>query len=253
MLSVAKIHQIDEDVLNALGAAETEANALRLTGQLDRKLYIRTNEVLESLGGKWDRKAKAHIFDGDAADLVDSAILTKSFTKTKQDFGFFETPDELARDIVHRAKVMAGMLILEPSAGTGRLADQCKALGAMVTCVELQAKNREILAAKGYKMPVQPDFLKLDVVSQFDRVVMNPPFARRADILHIGHAAKFLKLGGRLVAIASASVGFRNDRIGNDFRALVNAHGGTIEDLPPGSFKDSGTGVNTVLVTMNFG
>lgn len=55
--------RVDDEVLAVLSRAETNGFELKLTGQLDRKLYERTNKVLEAAGGKWSRKAKAHIFE----------------------------------------------------------------------------------------------------------------------------------------------------------------------------------------------
>jgi hypothetical protein len=77
---------------------------------------------------------------------------------------------------------------------------------------------------------------------------MNPPFAGQADIEHVTHALNFLKPGGKLVAIMSAGVTFRQDRKAADFRALIWGMGGTIEELPEDAFKQSGTSVRTVLV-----
>lgn len=252
MTTIVRSRQIEPDVLNVLAAADCASNTLKLVGQLDRKIYTRTNEVLEALGGKWNKKAKAHLFDGDAADLVDEAMLTGTFTKTKQDFGFFETPSVIVQQLITGAYVKPGMEVLEPSAGHGAIADAVRAMGAMPTCCELQDKNVFVLAEKQHV--VRPgDFLKWDptlIGERFDAVVMNPPFARRADIHHITHAAKFLKPGGTLAAVASASVMFRDDSLAKAFRDFVRAHFGMIVALPDGSFKESGTMVNTVLVTL---
>jgi type I restriction-modification system DNA methylase subunit len=84
----------------------------------------------------------------------------------------------------------------------------------------------------------------------FDRVVMNPPFSRQADIRHVLHAFRFLRAGGRLVSVMSASVQFRENRLTTDFRKFVSDHKGRIESTPQGSFAVSGTLVNTVIVTL---
>jgi type I restriction-modification system DNA methylase subunit len=86
---------------------------------------------------------------------------------------------------------------------------------------------------------------------KFDRVIMNPPFANQADIAHVTHALKFLNYGGRLVAIMSAGVSFRGDRKATGFREMVEKLGGVIEPLPEGSFKEAGTSVNAVMVTLD--
>jgi len=97
----------------------------------------------------------------------------------------------------------------------------------------------------------QVDFLATTPSPTFDRVIMNPPFTKRADIEHVLHAYKFLAPGGRLVAIMSAGVMFRGDMKSVRFRDLVTTHGGSIAPLPEGSFKAAGTSVNTAVVTIN--
>lgn len=74
---------------------------------------------------------------------------------------------------------------------------------------------------------------------------MNPPFANGADIAHILHARRFLAPGGRLVAICAGG-----PRQAAKLRPLVEACGGEWEPLPAGTFKDAGTGVSTVLLTL---
>ncbi len=80
---------------------------------------------------------------------------------------------------------------------------------------------------------------------------MNPPFADGQDIQHVTHALHMLKPGGRLVAIMSAGVMHRQDRKTTAFRAMVEERGGVIEPLPVNTFKDSGTGTCTVLLTLD--
>ena len=86
-----------------LRRAKSNVDRLKLVGKLERPLYVETNKVLEALGGKWNRKAGAHIFEGAAADLVDEVLLTGCYSRTKQDFGFFETPDHVIRTMIERA------------------------------------------------------------------------------------------------------------------------------------------------------
>lgn len=46
----------------------------------------------------------------------------------------------------------------------------------------------------------------------------------------------------------SAGIEFRETKKAAAFRKLIEARGGWMVDLPPGSFADVGTQVNTVLV-----
>lgn len=81
-----------------------------------------------------------------------------------------------------------------------------------------------------------------DELGQFDRIVMNPPFAHGADIDHIKHAYRMLKPGGRLVAIC-ANGPRQQEVMGEICSAWI--------DLPAGSFKGQGTNVNAALVVID--
>jgi len=148
------------------------------------------------------------------------------------------------------------MTVLEPEAGSADLADVVaeKTDKNLITCCELQDKNVVILRGKGYRV-VPGDFLAMTLdFTQFDRVVMNPPFERQADILHVMHvmhAWNFVKPKGRLTSIMSAGVLFRQDRLTTEFREFVELYGGKITENPEGSFKASGTGVRTVTLVID--
>ena len=242
--------KIERNIMAVLEAALVEGNKLVLTGQLDRKTYDAANKVLTAIGGKWDRKAKGHLFDGDAAEIVDQVLLTGEYTRTKQDFGQFDTPYILAERVISLADLRPGMSVLEPSAGIGNMAKVARQFGGMVTCWEIDERRAGKLEGIAHSLNIG-DFLAAEPSPVFDRVVMNPPFARQADIDHVLHAFKFLRTGGRLVAIMSASVMFRVNSKTSAFRDFVAAQGGTIDKLPDGAFKESGTGVSTCLVQID--
>jgi phospholipid N-methyltransferase/outer membrane murein-binding lipoprotein Lpp len=171
----------------------------------------------------------------------------------------FPTPRELAARMVDEAGgFRPGMRMLEPSAGTGRLIDaalMADAAPSEIVAVEISPPLASALLAKyqGAARVHHGSFLETgpDLLGLFDVVLMNPPFADQADIAHVRHAVQFLKPGGRLVAIMSAGVTFRSDRKAEEFRTFVESRGGTIEPLPPDTFKESGTGVNSVLVVID--
>lgn len=245
--------KVDNEVLAVLDRAHTDGNSLFLVGQLDRRLYERTNKVLEAAGGKWNRKAKAHIFDGGAADAMEQIILTSEIT-VPQDFGFFPTPAPVVERLIELADIAPGMTALEPSAGTGNIVAGLHAAGAVVDAIELLDKNIAALKTQGLATLIGiGDFLETPAQPIYDRVVMNPPFERQADIKHVLHALRFLKPDGLLVSVMASSVTFRDNKLTTDFRALIRERGGEIEGLPEGSFKSSGTGVNTVIVTIPAG
>ena len=80
-----------------------------------------------------------------------------------------------------------------------------------------------------------------DFIGYFDRIVMNPPFVNGADVKHINHALTLLNPGGRLVALCAN---------GPRQRAAFMDIAEHWEDLPAGSFKDSGTNVNIALMVL---
>lgn len=243
--------KIEDDVLAVLSRAEAAGNAVTLTGQLDRKLYERTNKALEAAGGKWNRKAKAHLFDADATERIEQMLATGSIEVPKDEFNFFPSPPAVVVRLLALADIKPGMRVLEPSAGKGAIAYACADAGATVDCYELMEANFVALAGDARLGPVRHmDFLAQAPEASYDRVVMNPPFLKQADIKHVMHALQFLKPGGLLVSVMASSVAFRDNRLTQDFRDLVRARGGDIEALPDGSFKASGTNVNTVIVTI---
>lgn len=243
--------RVEDDVLAVLSRAETNGNALVLIGQLDRLMYERTNKVLEAAGGKWNRKAKAHIFDDEAANRVDQIILSGEVEVPKDEFNFFPSPPDVVARLMELADVSHGMRVLEPSAGKGAIAYACADAGATVDCYELMEANFVALAGDMRLGSVRNmDFLAQAPEASYDRVVMNPPFAKQADIRHVLHATRFLRPGGLLVSVMAASVAFRGNKLTQDFRDLIRERGGDIEALPEGAFKASGTMVRSVIVTI---
>ena len=243
--------RVDDDVLAVLSRADTNGKSLVLVGQLDRKMYERTNKVLEAAGGKWSRRDKAHIFDDDAADRIDQIILSGEVEVPKDEFNFFPSPPAVVARLMELADVRQGMRVLEPSAGKGAIAYACADAGATVDCVELMEANVTALRQDAKLGDVRhANFLEQNPCAIYDRVVMNPPFVKQADIRHVEHAIKFVKPGGGLVSVMSAGVKFRDNKLAREFRDFIDEHGGEIEDLPEGSFKSSGTMVRCVIVTI---
>lgn len=165
----------------------------------------------------------------------------------------FPTPADLARRMVDAADLQPWQTVLEPSAGTGailRAIEDAAPMGVSVQAVEI---NPQLSASLHTSAAVRcADFLACNGdLGTFDRIVMNPPFADSQDIEHVRHAYHMLREGGRLVAIMSEGPFFRQDRKATEFRAWLDEIGGTSEQLPPDTFKESGTGVNTRLVVID--
>jgi len=92
------------------------------------------------------------------------------------------------------ANIRPGMLVLEPEAGRGDIAFACIDAGAIVDCYELMQANFDFLASSGrFNSVHHMDFLEATPEPIYDRIVMNPPFLKQADIKHVQHALRFLK------------------------------------------------------------
>lgn len=143
-----------------------------------------------------------------------------------------------------------GDSVLEPSAGTGAL------LGALggrmfghnpergrITAVEINLNMVDRLRTEfPLTQVIGGDFLEMKGnLGPFDKIVMNPPFEKGADIKHILHAVGMLKPGGRLVAICAN---------GPRQQAQLQPIATKWKVLPPDTFKQAGTGVSTVLLVI---
>lgn len=162
----------------------------------------------------------------------------------------FPTPRNLAVRMVALANPQPGQSVLEPSAGTGRILTAIRqhCPSTIRTAVEVsQTLCRQLERGDPGAYVFHADFLewKRGTQTLFDAIVMNPPFIDGSDIKHIKHALNMLKPGGRLVAVCA-----NGPRQNAQLRPLVEQHGGEWEDLPPGTFLESGTGVNTALISL---
>lgn len=223
-----------------------EWNKFYLQWQLDRKQYTSINEVLETIGLKWNRKEKAHIFDGEMleeaiADIIESWEC-ETLKETIKKFQFFPTPCEVADYLVELAEIRVWHSILEPSAWDGAILRSLPTGCRNITAIELDEKRYDTL--KKYASKVEcTDFLKWND-EKYQRIVMNPPFSKSQDVKHILHAYSLLSDGGILVSVASSSIKSREGNLYNELK-ILNPE---FIELPEWSFKESGTMVNTVIV-----
>jgi hypothetical protein len=237
-------------------------------------VWFRRDDLLE----KVNRLLAEHYGEvlGAGSDAVEDDpfdVFRNPRTDLARNMGWFPTPAKVVSEVVCRAEVVYArcyqpdgrktVRILEPSAGEGAIA--MGAVEAMreggvqpeFTCVELNPERAAWLRTAGFvpangHETVQEDFLACtpERLGLFEYVLMNPPFDLQRDIDHVVHATRFLAPGGRLVAIMSAGVEFRENRKAVAFRALVERMEGEIYDLPLGSFEESGTMVSTCIVVM---
>jgi SAM-dependent methyltransferase len=242
--------KIAENILDILAECTTSGHVVYLPDrQLHRSAYNAVNKCLENIGGKWDRKSKGHIFDYEPAESLENLVFTGETEDMKKKFQFFPTPRPVAEIMCDLAELNTKSIILEPSCGEGNLMDVIyERPHRQLYGVELDAEKERYLSEKPYKTKAGINFLDFADENYYDRIIMNPPFARQQDIDHIRKAYRILKAGGILVSVISASWQFRTNAKSAEFRKWLSEMGAEIEALPEVAFKESGTMVRTNII-----
>jgi len=175
--------------------------------------------------------------------------LERKFVGKKID-GFFPTPPELAAEVVRKAGIVEGDIILEPSAGLGHIAEAITEAHPdnELICIEYYHPLAEALRLKEFNA-FSADFLQC--AGEYDKIIMNPPFENLQDIDHVNHAWHLLKPGGRIVAIMAGNKSRETGKV-KDFMQFVDQYG-IWEENPSGSFASAfrPTGVNTITVILD--
>src|SRR5436190_1980426 len=107
---------ITAEVLEVLRGCSTDGTKLILPGTLDRKVYVATDKIIGAAGGTWNRRARAHVFDTDAAavlaalletEQVDGSQIKDARGKTAEDvqLGWFPTPPDVVELLLDLAEL----------------------------------------------------------------------------------------------------------------------------------------------------
>ena len=159
---------------------------------------------------------------------------------------FFPTPDNVI-EIMTSGLDLAGKTILEPSAGSGKIVDFVKRLGAKVIACEFHSDLQRIVSSKCRIL--KPDFFDVSAreISHIDYIIMNPPFSN-AD-KHIKHAFEIAPEGCQIISLCN--VGTIKNRFSvrrSELGEIIdkNGHWQNIGDVF--SNADRKTGVEVALV-----
>lgn len=249
--SVAALPKADAELQEELATLAPNGSKLMLP-ENHLEHYAAIKRLLEVAGAKYVARKKCFEFaDGRDAASVLEQLLGGQSVNPKKDYQFFASTEPVMRLMRSLLPDLAGLDVLEPSAGDGALADMAQDMGAKVTTVELWDANAKVLRNKGYS-PVEQDFLALtpQEIGLFDVIVANPPFSGGRDIEHFMHMTKFLKPGGTLCCVMSTTWQQGSQRKQLAFRDFLAQEDVSIDSLPAGTFKESGTGVGALVVTL---
>jgi phospholipid N-methyltransferase len=254
--------KISQHILQILELCRIEGNTLYLPpGKLDRKDYDAVNKCITNIGGKWNRKAKGHVFDSDPSEAFENMLLSGETTDMKKVFQFFPTPRDVAEYMCELAELTEHSKVLEPSVGKGGIADVVWERGvSSLLGIELNQEMGKYLNEKPYNTMIGVDFLdfakeaKNNEGQRFTHIIMNPPFSKQREIEHIRAAFELLAPGGILVSVLSHSPFWRTDKKSQGFRDWLESEDSFefLEeiDLPEGTFKESGTMIPTKIIKL---
>lgn len=230
------------------GTIKEKTFTMQTAPRLERKQYTDFMKIAEVLGLKWSRKEKCHLYEGEGnlQDALNEVLELGYVVDLKKLYQQYYTPPELAKRAVELAEIEKDEDTLEPSAGQGAILEEIlkKETYKFAYC-EIDEKNRDILWDKFGKQVYAYDFM--GVKGEFDKIVMNPPFAKSQDVKHILHAYSLLTKRGRVVSIASSSIQHRQGKLYDELRKLNPEY----IEIEKGAFKDSGTLVNSCFVIIN--
>jgi hypothetical protein len=259
-----------KDVIEFLSACVVDGNVIKVPKeQVDKKIYAEAKKRLEEIGGEWKSKLWGFTYKADPT-LHLTILQAGERINMQQKFQTFYTPAALAREDVEILSPRHNHRILEPSAGQGALIDAVVEYAQHLSTtmphihyVELNEINRQILhekyGHKGYIHNLEADtylrgndFITLDSnIQKFDRIIANPPFTNNQDIHHIYKMWFMLAPGGRIVTHASVSWLTGKQKMQTQFAAWLIDQKANVEKIAAGAFKESGTNVETVRITLD--
>lgn len=166
----------------------------------------------------------------------------KASTAVSKDLQYYPTPEKTAEKVIADVYIQKGQKLLDPSCGCGRLLDVARKAGAVTTGIEVDHARAMQAKSKGHPVMVA-NFLDTVKNPIYHHVLMNPPFYGKHYAKHVRHALGFLRPGGTLIAILPATARYDH--------GLLDDLGGSWNDLPVGSFSESGTNVNVTVLKIH--
>jgi hypothetical protein len=240
----------DSDTIESISYMIASGNRLELPKETHFHNYTSVKRVLETAGGNYSKNG--FTFEEDAAE-IQKRICNGELINDKKKFQFFETPQELSVKLCEMAGIESHNSVCEPSAGKGAI---LRLLPDGTKAVELMSKNAaHLLETKVINKEnlFQLDFLECtpENLGTFDRFVANPPFTKNQDIDHVRHMYSLLNDGGRIVSVASTSWINGSQKKQQQFVEWLDEVGGHYELIEAGAFKESGTNIQTSIITIN--
>lgn len=231
--------------------------------------YDRLRWVMESYGGRWNERCKGfkfNEFDDEKlksikADLSVGFVNMSEEKRTRERDAFFPTPVKVVDKMLETANLKPDSIMLESSAGTGRILDEARKIINSLdnfVVIELNESRQQVLKSKGYHVDFggtfedslkDPEILKK--LKRCDKVVINPPFKNDMDVKHLLISYMVCADKADIVSIMQENSLYYNRSIHRVFKEFLNLIGKDayeVVSLPAGSFKSEMTTVDTVII-----
>lgn len=239
------------------GVCESRYFRIRSYMNGNAHLWFTRNDLVEKANLTLADYYGAVLPDGVPAEGPEETLRSSS-REISRDLAFYPTPTAVVQEMLRDVHIDRNSRVLEPSAGVGNIALGALALGARVTAVEVDGDRHaalERLTRTHQRLTVvRANFLRFPPQPIFTHVLMNPPFFGTHWIDHVVHAFRFLAPGGQLVAVLPITADLGESKRHEEFRAWAKTRadrwGRMFSDLPPESFAESGTRVQTVLLRL---
>lgn len=231
--------------------------------------YDRLRWVMESYGGRWNERCKGfkfNEFDDEKlksikADLSVGFVNLSEEKRAREKDAFFPTPVKVVDKMIETANLKPDSIMLESSAGTGRILDEARKIINSLdnfVVIELNENRQQVLRSKGYHVDFggtfedslkDPEILKK--LKRCNKVVINPPFKNDMDVKHLLISYMVCADKADIVSIMQENSLYYNRSIHRVFKEFLNLIGKDayeVKSLPAGSFKDELTTVDTVII-----
>jgi methylase of polypeptide subunit release factors len=244
------------DLFTELSELRVVDNSVEILHELDRSSYLKLNEILINIGGKWDKSKGRHVFDYCPRNVIDF-ILTSRELPPKNPYAYFPTPESVITDMVaHLLPIYPNMTFLESSAGTGHIINCLRKLNHLnhVTAFEIDRFRAAHLAKLSNVSVVTADFLTSTLDKKFDVAIINPPFSVEGNatcfVDHVQHTYNMLDEHGKMAAVLPVNWLTASTKKLKAFREWVYLHG-KYYILPKNTFKESGTLISTCIIVID--
>ncbi len=210
----------------------------------------------QGVGGKeFDKKVEAAEASPFEMAKLKYDMMQKMRGKRTERMGedLYPTPEPVGFKMVEWLGLKAGDSVLEPSAGTGAIA-QWVQQGISLTAVEPSFDLYGKLSVNvntGNAKILQTDFEDFSIKNKFNGIAMNPPFVGGKAIKHLKKAFRHLKDGGRIAAIIPEGKAAKDFDEWLESDDLVGAFPVATIKLPQVTFEKAGTKVRTKIIVLD--